>query len=75
MATVAKSGTYKILTNADEATLITPDRLLAPQLSGNGQFVEVQGNKDEKSVKIGLVGLDGNKWIIVVCTADEDKKK
>ena len=74
MVTVAKSGAYKVLTNAEEATMIAPDRILVPQLAGNGQFVEVQGNKDDKVVKIGLVGLEGKKWVIV-CAAEEEKKK
>lgn len=65
IVTAAKSGTYKVLQNAEEATYIQPDRILGKQLEGNGQFVEVQGTREDKLIKIGLVVIEDKKWILV----------
>lgn len=65
MVTAAKIGACKILQTAEEACLVSSDRILCKQLEGNGQFVEVQGTKDEKVIKLGLVGIEGKKWILV----------
>ena len=45
--------------------MISADRILVPQLEGNGQFVEIQGTKDDKILKAGMACADGKKWIVV----------
>ena len=63
-----------MLQSSEEATLLPADRILAKQMEGNGQFVQVQATKEDKVVKVGLVCAEGQKWI-VVCVAEEEKKK
>jgi hypothetical protein len=37
-------------------------------MEGIGQFVEITQSKDEKLFKIGLLALEGKKWIIVLAS-------
>ena len=34
--------------------MIASDRIIAKQLEGAGQFIEITGSKDDKVVKIGM---------------------
>lgn len=71
---VIKGGEFKVLTGSHEATVIAGDRVLGKQLEGNGQFVEVTAVKEDRTLRMGLVGLEGKKWIVVAAIEDEKKK-
>jgi hypothetical protein len=60
-----KTGAFKVLGKAEDATLITPDRILREQLEGPGQVVEIQGSREDKVVRVCLAGLEGKRWVIV----------
>ena len=74
MVTLLKGGETKVVESAEQATLVACDRIIAPQLSGVGQWAEVVASGPEKVWKCGLACLEGSRWVVIVVT-EEDRKK
>jgi hypothetical protein len=73
MLTFLKGGKISVLENAQASKFIGAERIIARQLEGAGQVVEVI-REEERVSKGAFVNLEGNVWIMVG-SADEEKKK
>lgn len=74
LLTTAKSGEFRVLSAGSESVFLGAERILGRQLEGNGQVVEVVGVAGEKTAKVGLLGVEGRRWV-VVGAAEEERKK
>ena len=45
--------------------MIASDRIIAKQLEGDGQIVEINAEKDDKCLKIAFINAEKGKWLVV----------
>ena len=69
-----KIGKVNVLSDGSESEILGEERILAKQLQGAGQVVEITVAKDERSVKVAFINVDETSWVIG-CVVDDEKKK
>jgi hypothetical protein len=53
------------LRSKEQARILNPDKIFAPQLEGPGQVLEFQKMIDNRKIEIVMVLSEANRWLIV----------